>query len=549
MYVIELKHKELNKYRVIRGKDYYVVQQKAKMQRREWNTAWEKKKVAMAKQVEKENEAKEKEEKRALAQQLTLEAEAQIGQIEHLLIDGLKRNTCIDWEKLKDNSPFKKDKPVFPAKLALPLEPRRNDETYNVKLSLFDKLFPASKKKKLAIATVAYEHDHQTWLMKKKESSQQYDEALSIYGTRIMQWDKKKEAYETEQVKKNQAIDQQKESYLSANLTAIMEYCDMVLSKSEYPHYVPKEFELDYIEETGILIVDYMLPPPVSVPSLKEVKYIQTRDELTEYSLSKVAFNALYDSLIYQISLRTIYELFNSDGINKISAVVFNGWVKSMDKSIGKEANACILSVHAQKEEFLEIHLANVDPKLCVKRLKGVGSSKLHSLTAIAPIININREDERFVSAYQIVDQIEEQNLAAMDWQDFEQLIREVFEKEFNQSGGEVKITRASKDGGVDAIAFDPDPIRGGKIVIQAKRYTNTVGVAAVRDLYGTVLNEGATKGILVSTADYGPDAYSFKKDKPLELFNGNNLLHLLQKHGHRARIDLKEAKKLLKGD
>ncbi|HLO12683.1 MAG TPA: restriction endonuclease, partial [Pseudoneobacillus sp.] len=53
-----------------------------------------------------------------------------------------------------------------------------------------------------------------------------------------------------------------------------------------------------------------------------------------------------------------------------------------------------------------------------------------------------------------------------MDWQDFEQLIRELFEKEFNTSGGEVKTTQASRDGGVDAVAFDPDPIRGGKIVI-----------------------------------------------------------------------------------
>jgi restriction system protein len=55
---------------------------------------------------------------------------------------------------------------------------------------------------------------------------------------------------------------------------------------------------------------------------------------------------------------------------------------------------------------------------------------------------------------------------------------------------------RAGGDGGVDAVVFDPDPIRGGKIVIQAKRWTNTVGVAAVRDLYGTVMNEGANKGI-----------------------------------------------------
>jgi restriction system protein len=96
------------------------------------------------------------------------------------------------------------------------------------------------------------------------------------------------------------------------------------------------------------------------------------------------------------------------------------------------------------------------------------------------------------------------------------------------------------------AVVFDPDPIRGGKIVIQAKRYTNTVGVSAVRDLYGTLVNEGANKGILVSTADYGPDAYEFAKGKPITLLNGSNLLHLLEKHGHKAFIDLKEAKKSL---
>ena len=70
--------------------------------------------------------------------------------------------------------------------------------------------------------------------------------------------------------------------------------------------------------------------------------------------------------------------------------------------------------------------------------------------------------------------------------------------------------------------------------------------VLGKRDLYGTVVNEGATKGILVSTSDYGPDAYEFAKDKPLTLLSGCNLLHLLQKHGHRAKIDLREAKIIL---
>jgi len=65
-----------------------------------------------------------------------------------------------------------------------------------------------------------------------------------------------------------------------------------------------------------------------------------------------------------------------------------------------------------------------------------------------------------------------------------------------------------------------------------------------VRDLYGTVMNEGATKGILVTTTDYGPDAYEFARNKPLTLLNGSNLLFLLQKHGQQARIDIKEAKR-----
>ena len=187
-----------------------------------------------------------------------------------------------------------------------------------------------------------------------------------------------------------------------------------------------------------------------------------------------------------------------------------------------------------------------VEPRACIKKLKGVASSKLHQLAPVAPILQMDRRDERFVASYEVAGTLDDSvNLAAMDWEDFEHLIREIFEKEFSANGGEVKVTQASRDGGVDAVAFDPDPIRGGKIVIQAKRYTNPVGVSAVRDLYGTVMNEGATKGILVTTSHYGADAYEFAKGKPLTLLDGSNLLHLLDRHGHRAKIDIAEARKL----
>ena len=217
--------------------------------------------------------------------------------------------------------------------------------------------------------------------------------------------------------------------------------------------------------------------------------------------------------------------------------------MKSIDPATGSEAHGCILSVQAGRDEFTCLDLRRVEPKACFKSLKGVGSSRLTDLTPIRPIVKLNKEDARFVEAYGVVEGIDERtNLAGMDWQDFENLIREIFEKEFSSNGGEVKITQASRDGGVDAVAFDNDPLRGGKIVIQAKRYTNTVGVSAVRDLYGTVQHEGAMKGILVTTATFGSDAYEFARDKPITLISGAELLGLLERHGHRAKINLAEA-------
>lgn len=205
------------------------------------------------------------------------------------------------------------------------------------------------------------------------------------------------------------------------------------------------------------------------------------------------------------------------------------------------------MSVLVKREDFDTIDLNRVDPKSCFKSIKGVSASTLSALAAVPPVMELNKDDRRFIDARSTVgDLTDATNLASMDWGDFEHLVRELFEKEFASRGGEVKITRASSDGGVDAVAFDPDPITGGKIVIQAKRYTRTVGVNAVRDLYGTMQHESASRGILITTADYGPDAYSFASGKPITLFTGANLLHLLDKHGYRAKIDLREARKEL---
>ncbi len=495
-----------------------------------------------------------------------------LSEIDNILLDALKIEKTLNWEQFKDKTVFSIlppeeelnkllsgiKKPKEPKFIQLPKKPESLH--FQPKLSFFDSIIKSKKDVKIEQAYKLFEDALENWKIKSSQVDdknqtlkERFQQEILIYETqieeikqenleKIKKWENQKADFILMQDETNAKVDSIRELYLSLDTSSVIEYCDMVLKKSIYPESFPKDYEMEYYPDSKILIIDYSLPSIEQLPTLSEVRLIE--GEIKEYHISDAQISTMFDNTMYNITLRTIHELFEADIANVIDAISFNGWVNAINKATGKYENNCILSIQAKKDVFLEINLSKVDPKTCFKNLKGVGSSKLSGLTAIKPILQINKTDKRFTNHYEVVDSIDSStNLASMNWEDFEHLIREVFGKEFSSNGGEVKVTQASRDGGVDAIAFDPDPIRGGKIVIQAKRYTNTVSVSAVRDLYGTVMNEGATKGILVTTADYGPDAYDFIKGKPLTLMNGANLLYLLEKHGHQARIDIKEAR------
>lgn len=549
-YTVEMYHKGLNEHKLISAPEVDMVENKVNLQAQKWTEKWEliesKRRITEAKEANIEE-----------ANSRTEEANEILKQIDNLLIHALSIDDKVDWESVKKKEKYSEklpDKPISKSKKEYPLKPEKQSAKFTPVFTFLDKLIKSKKERKIQEFENKYSTAIWGWEKQKiatDEFNNQIDknfvDEMKKWGSRVTEWEKRKNSFLQEQANFNVKIDQLKELYLNRNIDSIIEYCEMVLNNSKYPDFFLKNFELEYNPDNKILILEYELPAIERFPKVKEVKYIVARKELKESFISESQLNKMFDEAMYKITLRTIHELFEADVANAIEAISFNGWVKAINKATGKEENNCILSIQVKKSEFIEIDLSNVEPKTCFKNLKGVASSKLSSLTSVQPILQISKVDKRFVESYAVANQIDNTtNLAAMDWEDFEHLIRELFEKEFQTGGGEVKITQASRDGGVDAIAFDPDPIRGGKIVIQAKRYTNTVGVSAVRDLYGTVLNEGATKGILVSTADYGPDAYEFAKGKPLTLLNRSNLLYLLEKHGYHAKIDLREAKKIL---
>lgn len=385
------------------------------------------------------------------------------------------------------------------------------------------------------------QRDRQLFWKAKKEAFDKACQMVVMSG-----WEAARTLWNAGVAKDKAKLQELKFQYQTGKANAVAEYFRSQLNAIPLPSWGPREYELEFDEESGILLIDARLP---YFGELEVMKNKELKKELKLVPANQKEASEMANKFLFLIALRLIWEVPQVDYRNIVGMVACNGYVIFNDPSTGQRRQDVILSVLAKREDIKNIVLERIEPEACFRSLKGVAAAKISEIVPVQPLIQFNKKDKRFIAAKEVIDKMGDENLATMEWQDFEHLIRELFEKEFGANGAEVKITQASRDRGVDAIVFDPDPLRGGKLVIQAKRYSNTVDVSSVRDLYGTVMNEGANKGILVTTSNYGRDAYDFAKDKPLTLINGANLLHLLQKHGYHMKIDIKEAKRLLKVD
>jgi restriction system protein len=518
----------------------------AAKQRALWDEQWEKKQQAESKRSQREAAAIQREAQKETALERTQQAQQALQEIEDLLKHALEEGLIFKWESLLKTEDFPEPEPARPPLQEVHTKPNAADPAYLPKFNFFDHFVSSWKKAKIDAAQQRFPVAVRLWETTAEGVEKSNAAAQEKYPQEVAAWQVRKNEFLQSQILFNSLIEACKAAYEEKQVDAVAEYCDHVLSASRHPDCFPSEWEVEYRPDNRILVVEFSLPAPDALPTLKEVRYIRSKDAFRETYISDAHANKQYEAALYKMALRTLYELSKADYVDALSLIVFNGWVKSVDKTTGNETNSCVLSVEANKEEFMKMNLAQGDPKMHFKSMKGVSGSTLHSLTPVPPLVHLHREDSRFINSFAVADSLDTKvNLSAMNSGDFEHLIRELFEKHLSKSMGAVKVTQASRDGGVDAVAFDPDPSRGGKIVIQAKRYTNTVGIAAVKDLYGTLLIEGASRGILVTTSDYGPDAYDFAKGKPITLLNGANLLHLFAKHGHQAKIDIVRARQM----
>ncbi len=342
-------------------------------------------------------------------------------------------------------------------------------------------------------------------------------------------------------------LDQLRADFSKGLPDAITGYFMLVLQTSSYPEGFPQKAKVAYVPQSKQLVVEYEYPSFEVVPGVGDYKYVAKTDQITSKPRSEKERKNIYSALVAQLTLRTLHELFAADVHQHIDTLVLNGMVSTIDKGTGHAVRPCVVTVRTTRDVFIDLDLSKVDPAACLKVLSASVSKSPAELEPVRPVLEFNMVDPRFIQETDVLSTLDNRpNLMELTPSEFESLITNLFEK----MGLETRLTQASRDGGVDCVAFDPRPIFGGKVVIQAKRYKHTVGVSATRDLFGTMQNEGASKGILVTTSGFGKASFEFANGKPIELLDGSNLLYLLAEHaGVEAKIEPPETWKDTEAD
>jgi restriction system protein len=331
-----------------------------------------------------------------------------------------------------------------------------------------------------------------------------------------------------EAVEYNLRLDRARSAFSEGDVEAIEWFVGRILDASRYPNGFTRQYQVAYRPQNRDLVVEFELPPQQVVPSVREYRYVKTRDEIVPVPRPAADVRQRYSQLIASVALRTLHVIFSATPSTLVEAVVFNGRVSATDRATGRKVRPHLLSVEAERPAFSELVLAEVDPTACLKRLNALVSPNPFDMEAVEPFIAFDLKRFRFMDNIEVLAELDSRrNLLKLSPTEFEHLVRELFVA----MGAEAWNTIPSKDGGVDTVATSKNLFFGGVCLIQAKRYTGLVGLEAVHALTGVMADHNATTGVLVTTSWFGRASEQFAKRNRVTLINGAELKHLIKEH------------------
>ena len=332
-----------------------------------------------------------KEEKRAYVNSRLSEVAAQNRELEQevaalaaVLSDALGKSSSFDVDTLKESLA---DEPFQPGNLATLLPAPELGTYLPPPPSWQTRLIPGAKarhERQTDEARKRFESDKASHAEAERQRQAKLEEARVGHEGKVAENRRRVEAQHAE-------VEELKLAFQARSEDAVAAYFTLALDRSDYPDGFPGSPELTYEPEAKKLVVDMELPGYDVVPEVGTFRYVKSNDEITESPRSAKERRSLYSSVIAQTTLRSLHEIFAADrASHAVDTVLFNGYVKGIDRGTGHPAKPCIVTVQASPDVFLNFDLRRVEPVACVHALHGAISKSPEELIPVEPVFEFN---------------------------------------------------------------------------------------------------------------------------------------------------------------
>ena len=488
-------------------------QQQREVERRERAAA------AAARAAERERKQRHVAASHAKAERLTRQLDDRISELESILRVGLQRRAQFEVGSLRR-------RPVRPSlslgDRAEPLpQPRWEDfepDEPGVLASMFGGR--ARHERRLADAKKGFagalreheaaERQRQVWVKeqraKHRQREQEHQAEIVIHNSEISEW-------------QDGLTQRQRES--------VERYLVAVAERVPLPAGLRRNADIAYSPRGEQVVARVELPGTDVVPLISRYHYVASKDEQRETARPRAQVADLYRSIIGQVTLLYVRDLFDADP--HIGMVDVNGHVHTTNPATGHREYPCLVSISVEREVFESLNLRDVSPQECLRHLNALISRHPHEVEPVTPIREFDLTRFAFVDGLDAVSRLDARpDLMDMSPTEFEHFVRQLFEA----MGMEGWTTERTGDDGIDAVVLNRDPIVGGLTVVQVKQYSRVLGVSHIRELVGAMDEKRAGRGILVTTSWFTSGCWTKAKDNGrIELIDGARLRALTRDH------------------
>ena len=163
---------------------------------------------------------------------------------------------------------------------------------------------------------------------------------------------------------------------------AVQEYVSIVLSNSAYPGHFTVTHEFEFDPASAELKLRVLVPGPDTIPEIKAYKYTKSTDEVTSTPMSQKACRDRFGSVVHQVALRSIHEVFESDRRGIIRTISLEVGSNTIDPATGLPTYVPFVVAGAERQLFLTFDLSAVVPMRTLERLGAAVSKNPYGLVA-----------------------------------------------------------------------------------------------------------------------------------------------------------------------